>query len=968
MIVLRASADLKMTFEKLIKTMKVPVNWNGLFVVINNCIILQGDVRSLFFHFESRRVVTNIIDLTIEEMNIKNVGDNGWVKNVINMLLYSFGKWGAIQGLCVEKNYAQLNQLFSDIMKEIGLSSEYTSDHFYFYKEGIRITYEDVMQAALEAKEKEPELPAEKEEEGGLWHKLLWKRERAKFGIKETTVKERQQNRLGNNFYLISYLCPYCKGQMHMVVYPEGREFRIETTEGDVILSRACTCSNCCIYYTPRPKKLLAEGDVFVMDFEHDRKAYEDYQELLGRNGDRVSNHNFNRYADERKNRKQQQESKGDRDLEDEIWYLDDGEWYFSEMTDAEFEDFSAMVEESFFPEQRVKKAEKQIREEKKLRKAGKRKVERRKPDRHGNREEVQSGREEESAGRHGNTKDLMASDRNAVHDKDSNTIERDRAEDNGASRDLSDSRDVGKESAEDGGKKGIGRFLGRGKNGRENEDDSAGEVTASEDESVRETLASEDGGMREMLESEDETGANEATVHADAYEKSVEKYRTRIGQFKRLSERQRKELENQLAKDTSIDETTRRELKQELEETKEQDNLEKLRAKFYGKGEKNYNVLQRLFEEVKAAKLPADEKAELLEEIERQKDAQAQKEVNQLLENKPAKLDRRGYQNYLTKLRSYEGVDISPYEKELEEGKKEAETQEITAMIKNARLSTREDLMNLLSRLNEQEFSPETLNPYSEKILDKVRRLDEEICGNAMAMDFEDALAAYEAVEAGPFLPELKSDALKMLEKRLSKIKTDECELLVQKLQNELKEAKVPEIERHHFYPARKALMKQAAPEEMQTIEYALASYAAGIDKFEYPILVVDTSRTKRGDKGMILTPEKLFYSNLTTSYHISVFSIESIKAMTGLLNRGIYVYQKNGTKTKLPYAVENQNLVAFAETLDGFVKYLQEKPFSRKEVYLAKEKHETICCFRCGYVYKGGNICPKCGYKMNE
>ena len=37
-----------------------------------------------------------------------------------------------------------------------------------------------------------------------------------------------------------------------------------------------------------------------------------------------------------------------------------------------------------------------------------------------------------------------------------------------------------------------------------------------------------------------------------------------------------------------------------------------------------------------------------------------------------------------------------------------------------------------------------------------------------------------------------------------------------------------------------------------------------------------------------------------------------------------------------------------------------LQEKPESRKLTYLASEKHDTICCFRCGYQYKGVGVCP--------
>ena len=115
-------------------------------------------------------------------------------------------------------------------------------------------------------------------------------------------------------------------------------------------------------------------------------------------------------------------------------------------------------------------------------------------------------------------------------------------------------------------------------------------------------------------------------------------------------------------------------------------------------------------------------------------------------------------------------------------------------------------------------------------------------------------------------------------------------------------------------------------------------------------------------------LTPENLYYSAWMTSYYIPVMEIESIQAVTGLLNRGIYVYQKNGSKTKLPLAVEHEEMEKFAKVLEDFVRYLQEKPFSRKESYLAKEKHDTICCYRCGYIYKGVGVCPRCGYKQNE
>lgn len=39
------------------------------------------------------------------------------------------------------------------------------------------------------------------------------------------------------------------------------------------------------------------------MDFEEDKKAYEDYLELMGRNGEHEANSRYNEYEDGRKRR-----------------------------------------------------------------------------------------------------------------------------------------------------------------------------------------------------------------------------------------------------------------------------------------------------------------------------------------------------------------------------------------------------------------------------------------------------------------------------------------------------------------------------------------------------------------------------------------------------------------------------------------------------------------------------------------
>ena len=99
MIILQANNELKNTYEKLIHTMGERVKWNGHFVVIDNYLILQGEVRSLFFNFENRKVVSNIIELPIQPEQILKIEDYPKLQNIINMILYAFGKWGAINWL-----------------------------------------------------------------------------------------------------------------------------------------------------------------------------------------------------------------------------------------------------------------------------------------------------------------------------------------------------------------------------------------------------------------------------------------------------------------------------------------------------------------------------------------------------------------------------------------------------------------------------------------------------------------------------------------------------------------------------------------------------------------------------------------------------------------------------------------------------------------------------------------------------
>ncbi|MGN0349201.1 MAG: hypothetical protein ACI4DR_06675 [Roseburia sp.] len=954
MILLRADRELRQTFDRLIETMKVPVVWNGIFVVIDNYIILQGELRSLFFHFDSRKVMTNIIDLSIKEEDMQSVEGNIQIRNTIHMLLYVFGKWGSIEGVKVEKNYGQLNQLFGDILRELHIEPEYNQNSLNFYKDGIRITYEDVIQYALEYRE--TPLEEAKEEYGGLWHKLVWKKELVKFAHVETDLRERQKERLGNNFYMVGYLCPSCGQKLHMVVYPADKEFKIETEEGAVLLARAATCEKCGSFYTPRPDKLFSEGDVYTIGFGDDKKAYEDYLELIGKRGERISNHRFNRFADGRNLKKEgEAEEAGSADALEEL--CED----LPNRSETELARLRACMEEGFYPDEKIVRLERRIKEYSQ-KEGGKRQGEEREE-----RSKQQEGRRQRGgqSEREGRTPESREFGRQR---QDESRRESDRE----VSR-YNQARTEGSFHKTKRGHEDV--MLSLGSEGEQRQFERVREqrqqIQSDGEGEWRQSIQS-DRGERTTDAPKSEEGA-ELHSGKEAYSNELcEKYEAKLKVCERLSERQLGELREQLRREKAIPPESRQRYLDRVEAQQRKLRMEKLTKKAKLCEDKPYAVIKRVYEEVLEEDLPMTEKQSLLEQLKGQLLRQAEQEVHQLMEKMPPKLDRAGYQRFEQRLRSYQEVDLSPYEEKLRHSRELAERQELEQLVKRARKTTREDLKELSKRLEEGDFLPELLVPYQQKIEEKIRTIDAEeiarICPNPREMSFEAGMEAYQKIQEGDFLPELKVDALKMLAMRLSKIKTDECELLVQKLKEEFAGAGIVQNDRHHFYPARRVLLEQASLEETQVIDFAMASYAAGKGPFEYPIFVVDSTRNGSGKEGMILTPEHLYYSTLFRAYGMPIASVAKITAVTGLLNRGIYVYQKNGNKTKIPYTVENAKLTEYAAVLDGFVRYLQEKPDSRRVDYLAREKHTTICCFRCGYVYEGNAPCPKCGYKNNE
>ncbi len=894
MIILNANIELKKTFERLIKTMREPVEWNGQFVVIGDYLILSGEVRSLFFNFESRKVITNLIDIPKQNEPPVEIGDHVKVQNVLNLVLYAFGKWGMIRGVKVDQDYAKLNRLFTNVLKEISVEPGYSHENFRFFKDGIRLNYEDVIMLAIEARD-ETVLQEEQKEESsaGLWHKLLWTKQKASFERGETTFSERQKNRIGRNFYMVGYKCPKCRAYLHMAVFPEGKEFRIETTEGGVFLARAYTCAACRSYYTPRPEKLLQEGDIYHMDFSEDDHAYEDYKELLGAEAERVSNCNFNEFEEARKQKGQTAAEEKEEPLEELCGRI-------HTLSDDKLAEIAGKAEEGFYREESIGRFAPVIQEE-----AQKRRI-------------AESVSKADEAARM--IKKTADGFRKAGH--------------TAASKPDSASREADFQP----------------QSGRADQ-----------------AAASSTGHFRKSEMKSEKPEKKE--IPALRREAAQKRYMAKCKILDRLSPMQVAELKKELLQDSNLYNEEKEPFLNVIAKREKHQRKERIRELASGCQGLSYAKIKRVIEEIEKMN-PVEEEREILDSLYKSRKKQAETEVLALVQKIPEKMDMKQYNSYMERLKEYADADLSPYEEILKERKRQAQHREIEKAIRHSRTGDRQGLLDLMERLKKQDFENEILDPYLNELNEKLRLVDQdaiaEICGRPN-MTIAETMEAYKKIEEGVFLPELKTNALEMLKKRLKKLKMDECDLLVHKLKKDL-DGRIRENERHYFYPAKRIASKEAAKEEYQVIDFALDTYGTTRDVFEYPILVVDTSRDRSGKEGMILTPEHLFYRTMFQAYAIPIGTIKRMHSQTGLLNTGLFVETKDGNKIKIPYAVDRKEIVAWGNCLEEFIHYLQEKPDSRNVTYLAKEKHETICCFRCGYTYKTGNVCPKCGYKMNQ
>lgn len=1007
MVWLKADSVLENTYRKIIYASRADVDWHGEILIKNNTLVLLGSINSLVFDFELQKVYANIIDIPEIPGNIPGIEGRKLLSNIFNLVLYIFGKWGAIPGIRVSHNYAKIDMLLKQVLKEINSEAYYSDKGIKFTSNGLSVVFEDIILSAMEKIKADEENEREKiekeaEEEGpqGLWHEMKWKMIVADFKKSGLDSKKAAASRLGSNFYMVPYTCPGCDGNLHMSVYPDGKEFVIDTEEGKVYIARVYMCPACSKFYTPRPSKLLSEGDIYILDFEEDAKAAEDYKNLIGRKGKKTSNSNFNMYEADYINNVHN----GNKSLARICSHIE-------KLKDEELERLLGQMDEGFYPENDIEKFLAYIEQELEFRRNN------RLDSYTAFRKGLKSGKigkegvaggtgrkrvdysvldDEEEEWNTGNGQYTDNEDEDTGESMGEGTDENDRldeiiknymgtgmagtadmAQDSEAATQGVDAPDAEGQAVNKDTEKDINNKKDKNiqdKNTKNEKNKNAQSGDNKKDKATQGIYAGNIEDKATVGNSNTEGGKTGFTLRKKGESKNK---RPEASTEESAGHYTESGVESIVGKDTgnSTDNSIKPGIESSIESSGEYNTVDNKQGKedsgfFRGKisalKNKKFSEIQKLLKEVQDSGMDAVEKEDFIKQLNEMLVKAGKKELDYLISHLPQNDSRERYKRVKERIQSYSDIDTSKYEEIIGKFIQNAERAELSGIVNQARAGGRKCLLDILESIKNKDYDLGVLKEYSDELYRQVKEIDMEtvrkICPDITSLDVEDGIRAIQEIEAADILPELKSEMTALIDKRLTRMKTEESGQLVEKIRRNI-ENQIEDCPRIHYYDAQKMLSGDNTDAESLLIRKAISRYALLLGKYEYPVIICDSSLSGNGKDGFIVTPDHIFYKGLVKSGKLAVMDIENITFESGKAGKAIFVDNNSRKKLKLPCSLKNKDQEKLALILDEFTRYLKAKPKSRSVEYMSQKTHAAICCYRCGHVFKSGNICPKCG-----
>ena len=379
------------------------------------------------------------------------------------------------------------------------------------------------------------------------------------------------------------------------------------------------------------------------------------------------------------------------------------------------------------------------------------------------------------------------------------------------------------------------------------------------------------------------------------------------------------------------------------------------------------YSEIVENIKKVKASNGSEQEKNHYIEVLTKLCKAAAKREIEYMLSHLPGNINFDRYKRTKEKLMTYTQIDVSPYIKIVDTKRDKVEFDELNKLVGSVDRDNRNDLLEMMEKIKNGEYEKRNSDRFVEGLRKRVYAIDEAklrgICPNPDNITFDEGVKALKEIEKGIFLPELKSNMLQLIDKKLTALKTEECELLVKKLKRDL-DGKISDMSKLHFYDIRKMREEDKGDKEISFVKVAVSTYAYATGTYEYPVVICDSSMFGSGKEGFIITPDHVFYKGLIKSGSIDVKNINRVFSE----KKGLMIEHSSKGNVKMPCTLNKNDEKNMAEVLDGFVDYLKMKPESRSIEYMSKQEHEVKCCYRCGHVFTKGNICPKCGSRFEQ
>ena len=621
MLVINANQEQMQVFGRLIEEMGAQVVWNGRFVIMGDRLILEGLVRSLFFHFDIQKVSVELAELPDDDGEELEIQEYPGLADLITIAVYAFDKFGVIKGIDSEKDVQQLNQVFGEILGIYHLKSDFSEENIEFYKSGMRITYEDVLDTVIaqpQARVQIPmlEMPALKEAGADRTQVL----DSALSGFKAVSDTEARNT-----------------GAAQGADTSQAAAERIEKYHARIgVLDRLSELQRKTLLRDIRNDKLLTDQEKEDLYY-----PIRDYEEQEKRNA---------------------------------MYAAGGGGNSFEPGTEIVQRNSQAAAE-------RIEKYHARIGVLDRLSELQRKTLLR----------DIR------------NDNLLTSQEKEALYYP------------------IQDYEEQEKQNAANGmyaseGSKGGNSFV---------------------------------------------PGTGAVQRNSQAAAERIEKYHARIGVLDRLSELQRKTLVRDIRNDRMLNDLEKESLFYPIQDYEYQEKMSAVSAAFQECEGSYFACAQKLIQKTEQEDLFEQTKQAVLEKLKEMRQQFGIQEVKNIMDKVPAHVERAEYKELIEKLTPYEGIDFSIYKEPLRKMRETLEIKEISNMLMQSQKKDRKDYMDLLRRIEDQDFAEENASPYIERILDWVSEIDEarlkELLLNVSLMDFDTALSAYRTICKGSFLPALK-------------------------------------------------------------------------------------------------------------------------------------------------------------------------------------------------------------------